>query len=230
VSSDFRRFGLVAVAAACVAAPRAAHGQHLRGRVAGLNASLGADAAEHRVDAGDGVERSAGGLVRVELRYPARDWLEVRGSVARGSLAARTDSAADRDVSELALGAAVTPLRWLALDAGTSVRRYTSALADQRWVGLHVGAEARLALLGDGLRGVVRAALLPAVSVTGQPAPDVALAAGAGLEARRDRLSAALTYSLERYDFPAVLRVQDNARVRRLEQFSTLGVRVGLRL
>jgi len=54
------------------------------------------------------------------------------------------------------------------------------------------------------------------------------VAAGTGIEAHRDRLSAALSYSLERYDFPAVLRAYDGARVRRLEQLSTVGLRLGI--
>jgi len=199
-----------------------------------FDAALEVSAAEHRVEAGEGIERSAGALVRGELRYALRSWLELRGGGGAGRLAARTDPAADRTVSELGVGAAVAPLPWLELDAGTTVRRYASALADQRWVRVHVGAETRVPLLGDGPRGdrllgVVRAALLPVVSVTGQPGPGLALAAGTGLEAHRDRLSAALAYSLERYDFPAVLRAHDGARVRRLEQLSTVGVRVGVR-
>jgi len=225
-----RRCALVAVVAAgAVTRPLAA--QAARGR---LDAALEVAAAEHRVEAGEGVERSAGALVRGELRYGMRSWLELRGGAGAGRLAARTDAAADRTMSELAFGAAVTPLHWLALDAGTTLRRYTSALADQRWVRVHVGAETRIPLLGDWsggdrVQGVVRAAVLPVVSVTGQPGPGLAVVAGTGLEARRDRLSAALAYSLERYDFPAVLRAYDGARVRRLEQLSTVGVRVGVK-
>src|SRR5207247_9400533 len=72
-------------------------------------------------------------------------------------------------------------------------------------------------------RGVVRAGLLPVVSVNGLPRPDVALTAAAGIEYRSGVVTGGLFYGLERYDFP------DRGAGRRLEQVSTLTIRFGAR-
>lgn len=224
-----RRVGAALCLALCIAAaPHAAGAQGSAPRT--VTGSLLAGTAEHRVDAGDGVERSAGVYVGGELRGTLRPWLELRARAARGTLSGSSDGAADRAVSDGELTAAVSPLHWLTLTAGVRARRYASDLGDQRWLSAAVGTESRIPLLGDAVRGLVRLAVLPAVDVTGQPRPTLALGAGTGLEARRDRLSAAVIYTLERYDFAPALRVRDGATVRRLEQLSSLGVRASVRL
>jgi hypothetical protein len=195
-----------------------------------VTGSLLAGTAEHRVDAGDGVERSAGAYVGAELRGTLRPWLELRARAARGTLSASSDGAADRAITDGELTAAVTPLHWLTLTAGVRARRYASDLGDQRWLSTALGTESRVRLIGEAVQGVVRLSVLPAVGVTGQPRPTLALGAGAGLEARRDRLSAGVLYTLERYDFAPALRVRDGATVRRLEQLSMLGVWASVRL
>lgn len=220
-----RRLAALALA---VAVPLAAPPLAAQGRP--LTASLAVGAAEHRVDAGDGVEQSTGAYLSGELRRAVLPWLELRLRAAGGALSARSDGAADRTLSEGELVAATTPLPWLTVTAGARSRRYASDLGDQRWLGATLGAESRVALLGDAVQGLVHLAVMPAATVTDHPRPSVALGAGAGVEVRRDRLSAAVVYAFERYDFAPTRRLRDGVTVRRLEQLATLGVRASVRL
>jgi len=118
----------------------------------------------------------------------------------------------------------VLTIPWLALHAGVSVRSYSTALVRQRWTALRFGGEARLAFVGGGVTGTLRADILPSVSVSGLERPSRAYAAGAGLDWRVGVVTLGVRYELERYDFPAVLGVQ------RREQLSMLTAHAGLRL
>jgi hypothetical protein len=180
--------------------------------------------AEHRVDAGSGVERASGMLIGGEGTLFLGARTEIFVHAAGGKLTASSANADDRDLGEVEVRAAVVPVPWLAFHAGLSSREYSTALVRQRWTALRFGGEARLAFVGSNVTGMLRAEVLPSVSVSGQENPSRAFAAAAGLEWRAGLLAVGLRYELERYDFPAV------AGVARREQLSMLTAHVGLRL
>jgi hypothetical protein len=211
--------GALALALVLLGAPAANARAQLAARGTGLVA-----VAEHRVDAGRGVEEASGMLLGAEgtLFLGARTELFVHA--AGGKLTATTANADDRDLDELEARAAVVPVPWLVLHAGVSTRTYSTTLVRQRWTALRFGGEARLAFVGAGVTGMLRAEVLPSVSVSGQNDPSRAFAAAAGLEWRAGVLALGLRYELERYDFPTV------AGVDRREQLSMLTAHAGLRL
>jgi hypothetical protein len=122
------------------------------------------------------------------------------------------------------LGASVPVSPWLALDGGVVVRRYESALAAQRWVWGEVGLHVWDAMLNDALRLSAGLSIMPLVSVSGLSRPDVAVAARSGAGYAKGRLTATLTYGLERFDFPA------RNGVRRLEELSSLELGVAWKI
>jgi hypothetical protein len=178
---------------------------------------------EHQVDIGYGVEASRGLLLGAEGVVDFRSRVGLRIHAAGGSLSSETVGAEDRDVGEVGIQASVAPVRWLAILGGVTSRTYTTAIARQRWTAVDLGAEARLDFATSPVRGVLRAGLLPVVSVNGLPGPDVGLTAAAGIEYRRGPVTGGLFYGLERYDFP------DQGAGRRLEQVSTLTFRFTVR-
>jgi hypothetical protein len=180
--------------------------------------------AEHRVDAGQGVEQSSGTLLGAEGRLFIGSRVELLLHAAGGKLTADSAQADTRDLGEAEFRASVLTIPWLALHAGVSVRSYSTALVRQRWTALRFGGEARLAFVGGGVTGTLRADILPSVSVSGLERPSRAYAAGAGLDWRVGVVTLGVRYELERYDFPAVLGVQ------RREQLSMLTAHAGLRL
>ena len=140
-----------------------------------------------------------------------------------GLVACADVAAESRDVGEVGIQASVDLMRWLALRGGATWRTYSTAIARQRWTMVEAAAEARFDFTTNAVRGVVRAGLLPVVSVNGLPRPDVALTAAAGIEYRSGVVTGGLFYGLERYDFP------DRGAGRRLEQVSTFTIRFGAR-
>jgi len=202
----------------------------LGGLAAPLRAQLAASGtglvsvAEHRVDAGRGVEQATGMLFGGEGTLFIGARTEIFVHAAGGKLTAVSANADDRDLAEVELRAAVVPVPWLALHAAVSTRTYSTALVRERWTALRFGGEIRLAFVGAGVTGMLRAEVLPSVSVGGLEDPSRAFAAGAGLEWRVGVLALGLRYELERYDFPTV------AGVDRREQVSMLTAHAGLRL
>jgi hypothetical protein len=180
--------------------------------------------AEHRVDAGAGVEQASGTLLGAEGKLFIGSRVEIFAHLAGGTLTAASAVADDRDLGEIEGRLSVLTVPWLALHAGLSSRAYTTTLARQRWTALRFGGEVRLAFVGEAVTGVLRAEILPSVSVSGLEKPSRAFAAGAGLDYRFGVLTLGLRYELERYDFPLV------AGVERREQLSMLTAHVGLRL
>jgi hypothetical protein len=180
--------------------------------------------AEHRVDAGPGVEQSSGTLVGGEGRLFVGSRVELFLHAAGGKLTADSARADSRDLAEAQLRASVLTVPWLALHAGMSVRSYGTTLTRQRWTALRFGGEARLAFVGGGVTGVLRAEVLPSVTVSGLENPSRAFAAAAGLGWQVGKISLGVRYELERYDFPTVA-----GQVRR-EQLSVLTAHAGLRL
>jgi hypothetical protein len=176
---------------------------------------------EHRVRVAGETERVAGAIWGAGVSFAVEDWWGAQVRISSGTLTGRSPNAEGRSVSEASIAAILVPDSWVTLDVGPRVRAVRTSLATQRWIELNAGAELGLELLDGQLRGTIRASIAPSVSVSGQPAPDLSIGAGTGLEYISGRLSARLTYSLDRYDFPLV------AGQRRLEQHSALLAMVG---
>jgi hypothetical protein len=179
---------------------------------------------DHRVDAGFGVERATGllvgGAAGVRLRGIA---LALSGET--GHLTAVQGSGGiDRDVSQVGALAQFTPLPWLVLESGVTLRSFGTVVARQRWTLVRAGAAARVPLSGETFWVLGHAHLLPVVNVNGLPNAATAFDAGTGLAYRRGRLIFDFTYSLERYDFPW------QGSTRRSEQLGTLALRGGVQL
>jgi hypothetical protein len=183
-----------------------------------LSGTAAAALVEHQVDIGYGVEESSGLLLSAEGAV-GLSRLEILIRAAGGSLSTTGAGAENRDVGEVGIQASVVPTPWLAIQGGASSRTYTTAIARQRWTSVAVGAEARLDFATSPMRGVLRGAVFPFVSVTGLPGPEVALTAAAGIEYRSGSLTSGLFYGRERYDFPP------SGATRRLEQVNTLTFR-----
>ena len=171
--------------------------------------------AEHRVEAGFGVERSFGPIIGGVGTLRLGPGLAVDVRALGGSLFG-ANGVLDRDVGELGVEGSVAIGPWLSLQAGVTRRAYATRLGRQTWTTVAAGATARVAFAGTMIQGVGHAALLPVVSVTGLPDPGVAFRAGTGLEYRIRAATLGVEYSLERYDFPI------NQGVRRLEQLTAL--------
>lgn len=178
--------------------------------------------ADHVVGLGGTPEGAQGSTLGFTVSLAPRPWLELAGRSASGSLTAAANPRANHDLAELEAGMAVLMLPWLAATAGVEGRSYSGALATQRWRALRTGAEARLDL-ANGARGVIRASVLPKVSVDGLESPTLAIGGATGIELRRRRLFAALLYSIDRYDFPP------GAEGKRVEQLSSLMLQAGWR-
>jgi hypothetical protein len=178
--------------------------------------------AEHRVDAGYGVERSTGALLGAWASVRVVPHVELALRVSGGTLNASTPSAIERDVGEVGVDARWSASPWLVLLVGAARRVYSTDLGRQAWTTAGAGAEARLPLLEEGLRGVLRASLLPVVSVSGAPGPNLGVSAAAGLEYRWPAVGIGALYSLERYDFPR------QGAVQRLEQLAALTLRLDI--
>jgi hypothetical protein len=212
------RAGAALVALAALLAAPAGAGAQVLWRPAVLAAM-----AEHRVTIGDGAEQASGFLVGIGVEAIVRPWLTLDARAVGGRLGADAPPAEDRDLGELAFGAAAFPLPSLGLVATARARRYEGALGAQRWLLVSFGPEARFALHGEMVQGRVRLTVAPFASVTGLPAPDRALGGQVEVAYARDRLGASLGYALERFDFAP-------AGGRRHEQLGALTLRLDWRL
>lgn len=179
--------------------------------------------ADHRVDAGLGIERSSGpvfgGRVDGELQRGASLAVRAFG----GTLDSRTPSAETRELAQLDATARLRVLPWLDASVAGTVRSYRSSLARQRWSQLALGVESGFPVAGD-IHGTVGAVLIPFARVSGHAPPDLALGGMTGLRWHGDRLDLALSYMQERYDFPRT------ARGERLEEQGMLVLGAGYRL
>ena len=179
---------------------------------------------EQRVRLGDEVERVGGPVWGAGAMIAMNDWLSLRGRLASGTLSARTTGAESRSLAEGEAAVILVPDRWITLDVGTVVRTMQTSLATQRWIELRTGAELGMDIMDGALRGTVQLSIAPLVSVSGHPAPDLALGGGTRLDYSAGRLLASLGYAFDRYDFP------DEIGSPRLEQRSSLTARIGWRV
>lgn len=175
---------------------------------------------EHRVRNAGQVEWSSGTVFGGALGLRIGGRLEVWGEARGGRLAAQSPDGDDREFAEIQLVGARELGPWLTLQGGAGVRSYASGPFRQRWTTLRVGAEARVPLALEGVRGVVRGQWMPVVAVSGLARPNLALGASVGVEWLGSRVSVGALYTLERYDFPG------GATTKRLEEISALQVRV----
>jgi hypothetical protein len=189
-----------------------------------LSAAGFLSSADHRVEAGFGLERSSGWIGGARVTVGLQPRVEIDVTALAGALERDSANAEDRGVAEIRLDARYRTLSWLWLETGVGTRTYSAPIAVQRWTALRLGAEARVPFFGDRAEGVSRLLLLPLVSVTGLDQPELALTAAAGIEYRFGPVMAGVFYWLERYDFP----VQD--AVARAEQLSGLLVRASARV
>lgn len=178
--------------------------------------------AEHRVDAGSGVEISAGTLFDGAVRLGVGRRAEIAVVGRTGVLHPGNGATLPREVAEIGLDGAYRMREWLDLVAGLRVRSYTTSVARQRWTAPHLGAAARLPFALPGLRGLLGAAVHPFATVSGLGHPEVTLGTGAGLEYARGRFDVQLLYALERYEFARGTVDQ------RLEQLSVVTLRLSV--
>lgn len=187
-----------------------------------VGVAVDAGRAEHIVDAGEGRTATAGSTFGLGMRASPTSWMEVNVRAANGSLTGAGPTL-DHDLAESSVDASFLILPWLAGTMGGSARKYTGALATQRWMSLRTGAELRLPLANGAARGIVRAHLMPRVSIIGFPQPTLALGTATGVELRRGRLYGSVIYGLDRYDFA------EEAGVARRERFGSLSIQAGYR-
>ena len=134
-------------------------------------------------------------------------------------------TALNRDGGEMGGSLRLSPLTWIGIDAGYTVRAFNSSAGYQEWRIPHVGATISGTLGHRALRAYLSGAYLPSVKVSGLDTPDLGIAAEAGLTAEPHGapLYFKVSYRLERYDFPT-------QTASRLEQYDQITVSLGLRL
>jgi hypothetical protein len=201
----------------CLAGAGRVGAQEIRAEVIG-------ELVEHRMTSGPQLQRELGFAFGAAVWAPVLSWIELRGQLLGGALAAKTTATDDRRFGELDLSATVVPFDWLAFEVGGGSRAFTGPLGRQRWVTMRAGSELRLAFLDGRVHGMIGGALIPVVAVSGVESPSVAVLGRTGISYRHRDLSAAIVYEIERYDFPA------EGASRRLEQVSSVAARVGVRV
>lgn len=177
--------------------------------------------AEHRVDAGFGLERTAGLIGGAILGGRLRG-IDLQAQVRTGRLLLRSATGNDLEMAELGLGASWWVRPWIALRGAALVRGYSADVGRQRWRMAELGAEVRVPFVEGHMRGTVRGGWRPAVSVSGLSRPTTAFSAAAGTSYDINRWSLAVLYELERYDFPS------QGGMRRFEQLSAFTVQVSV--
>ena len=186
-----------------------------------VGVAVDAGRAEHIVDAGDGPAATAGSTLGVGIRVAPTSWMEINARAANGSLTGAGPTV-DHDLAESSVDAAFLVFPWLAGTVGASARGYSGTLAWQRWMSMRTGAELRLSLANGAARGIVRAHLMPKVTIDGLPQPTLGLGTVTGVELRRGRLYGSVLYGLDRYDFAS----EDGAA--RREHLGSLSVQAGV--
>jgi hypothetical protein len=134
-------------------------------------------------------------------------------------------NAAGRDAGEEGILVRFEPRAGVGVEAMYAARAFSSAVGYQRWDMLGLGAWVSTALGDPALQAYARGSYLPAVGVSGQPSPNLALAAEVGVSAipHGTPVVIRLAYRFERFDFPG----QPTAR---LEEFDRITLEVGYRV
>ena len=187
----------------------------------GVLASAGLTVADHRVDAGYGVERHHGILPGLGLAYLGNSRVDLGLRARKGTLSG-DDGSLDLSFSEIGVLARFNAVEWLALDGGITVRHFSNALGAQRWLMLRVGVEGHLPMFAGAGGGILRASYAPVTRVSGL-ATELALSAGAGLEYSAGPARMRVLYEVERFRFVPVVDA-----TRRHEQFATVTAELSL--
>ena len=209
------RLGVLIAAAATILGGRAAGAQEVRAEIIGA-------LVEHRLENAGDLQREFGSAFGVGLSYPVMPWIELRGELLGGALAAQTDATDDRRFGELDLSALISPFPWIGFEIGGGSRTFTGPLGRQRWVTMRAGAELRMSFIDGRVLGTIGGALIPVAAVSGVESPSVAATGHSGILLRHRNLTARVAYRLERYDFPM------ESSTRRLEQLSSLSAHIGV--
>ena len=135
--------------------------------------------AEHRVDAGFGVERSLGPILGAVGTLRLGTGLAVAVRALGGSLFG-ANGVLDRDVGELGVEGSVVTGPWLSLQAGAARRAYGTRLGRQTWTTVDIGAVARVAFAGGTIHAPSLAAVAWWAGASGRPLPGARLLLQAG--------------------------------------------------
>ena len=173
--------------------------------------------AELRVDAGFGLERTAGMIGGASLGGRLGN-LDLQAQVRTGRLVLRSATGSDLEMGELGLGASWWLHPWIALRGAALVRGYSADVGQQRWRMAELGAELQVPFAAGRVHGTLRGGWRPAVTVSGLSRPSTAFVAAAGTEYDVTHFSFAILYELERDDFPP------QGGMARFEQLSSLTV------
>ncbi len=186
---------------------------------------VAARSAEHRIDAGSGLERTSGALFGAGVDLITRGVLSFRFQFLSGKLTADDSLANDRTVTSGTADFGLQLSPWLTILGGVEARRY-EALAIERWIAVRAGGEATINLGGGPLRGIARILVMPLVSLASDQgivtAPSFGLMSALGLGFENRRIVSSLTYNIERYSFPS--------SVNRDEEFGSLLFRFGYKV
>jgi len=188
--------------------------------------SVVAASADHRVDTGLGLERSAGPLFGAQLDLEPDERVMVTLRALGGTLNPKIPGSETRALGELALTTRLDMVSWFRGTVTALGRSYDGPLARQHWSELSLGGEGHGMLIDNLLEASVGLSLAPIVRVSGRRGPDLSVAGLARLRHSGERLDLSLGYSLERYDFAATA----DATPRRVEEISMLVLRAGLRI
>lgn len=191
-----------------------------------LQVSAIGSVAEHRVNlTGDtaDLEYQSGLMIGGAVDYVTPGWLSVHAQMTSGKLTAQDTLAKDQTVTDGSLDVGVAAFPWLTFTGGFGGRAYRDVTL-LRWIFVRAGGEARFNLGGGPVSGLLRLTLLPIISAgEGKSAPNFGMISAVGLEYEGGRLSGGVQYVVERYGFSGTASA-------RLEQFSALQFRLGLKL
>ncbi|MEX2177059.1 MAG: hypothetical protein WD801_00015 [Gemmatimonadaceae bacterium] len=171
-----------------------------------------------------------GGTVAI---MPVRK-LVLTGDFRTGTLTPTGSVTEDMRVTEADGRLTFSPWDWFSLRTGYTVRAQATETATQQWHFASVTGLARFRFVGGAVSTIIGGSLLPWGTYTGQldangdevrPEP-TSYAGEAGLELSTRFFTAGMTYYVERFSFP--LRNQTESA--RVDQFSTLRLRLGLQL
>ena len=177
---------------------------------------------QHRVNAGNGVELSSGSIFGARGLIGIGTHVEIAASVDQGSLNADSATADNADLARGEATVTVLPVPYLGIRVGAEQHTFTTPVVTQRWTSARIGGEARLAFHGGVVSSLLRFDFYPTVSVSGTAKPNTAFGGASGLAFHSGIVYAAITYELERYDFPS------SGGLTRHEQLSYLVGTVGL--
>jgi hypothetical protein len=178
--------------------------------------------ADHRLDAGFGVERRHGTVPGAGISVLFNPRLTVDVRARGGSLPADNAEMFDRKLGELTIDTRFKAIDWLTVEGGLMTRSFSNLLGGQRWFLLRTGVEGRMTMFSGAGGGILRASYAPLVRVGGLRT-ELALSAGAGLEYQMGPARGRVLFEVERYRFVPV-----GSTTRRHEQFSNLTAELAL--